>query len=529
MISLHIVRGFAVFTAIVGTAAACTPPRAGPTPAPAPRAPQPLPYRPLSEGLPPIPEVTAPLAIDVVHPGQGDPRPAVDSTFVYGSVGTGGAALVINGVQVPVAPNGAFIAYLPLPVDGTWRLEAFRGEERAEASVSYRAPGSAARDSVAAAAAALPEGAFPGPRAAVIVGGADTLATGSDAVRGLATAGGTTRWFFPRGARVQLVERRGGEYRVRLDTASAWIDTSAVRLETGPAPPVAVDMTTATLAPSADGAELRIAAGFAPFQVRVDSATVDVTVYRAGPARITPRLNDFVTGGGMEAAGPGATRATATLSRIPWGYQAFYEPGGTLVVRIRRPPPIDAAAPLRGIRIVVDPGHPPAGATGPTRLREADANLQIALRLAEKLRAAGAEVLMTRTADVPVELGERTRMAVAANAHLLVSVHNNAFGEGQNPFRLHHTSTYYFHPFSAELARALNQEIAAVVKIPNRGALFNSLALVRPTWMPTALTESLFMPIPEQEAALRDPQLVDQLAAAHARGIEAFLRARANR
>jgi N-acetylmuramoyl-L-alanine amidase len=45
--------------------------------------------------------------------------------------------------------------------------------------------------------------------------------------------------------------------------------------------------------------------------------------------------------------------------------------------------------------------------------------------------------------------------------------------------------------------------------------------------MPTALTESLFMPIPEQEAALRNPEFVERLADAHVRGIEAFLRERA--
>ena len=59
--------------------------------------------------------------------------------------------------------------------------------------------------------------------------------------------------------------------------------------------------------------------------------------------------------------------------------------------------------------------------------------------------------------------------------------------------------------------------------------MYGNLALVRPTWMPSTLTESLFMPIPEQESALRDPAFLDQLAEAHARGIEAFLRARANR
>jgi N-acetylmuramoyl-L-alanine amidase len=38
-----------------------------------------------------------------------------DSTFIFGSVGTGRAALDINGTPVRVHPNGAFLAFLPVP------------------------------------------------------------------------------------------------------------------------------------------------------------------------------------------------------------------------------------------------------------------------------------------------------------------------------------------------------------------------------------------------------------------------------
>jgi N-acetylmuramoyl-L-alanine amidase len=59
------------------------------------------------------------------------------------------------------------------------------------------------------------------------------------------------------------------------------------------------------------------------------------------------------------------------------------------------------------------------------------------------------------------------------------------------------------------------------------GSFEKSLAICRPTWMPSALTESLYMMFPDEEAKLRDPKFLDMLAAAHVRGIENFLRARA--
>jgi N-acetylmuramoyl-L-alanine amidase len=85
----------------------------------------------------------------------------------------------------------------------------------------------------------------------------------------------------------------------------------------------------------------------------------------------------------------------------------------------------------------------------------------------------------------------------------------------------------YYHPHSVDLARALQREIVDITRIPNLGARFQNIAIGRVTWMPSVITESLFMMFPEQENALRDPAFLDRLAAAHVRGIEAFLRERA--
>ena len=535
--------------ALVLLASACNPSStpAGPSPVPAPAPPPAGPpvYVPLTSGLPPIPAVEGTLAIQLVAPEPGQSLPRRDSTFLYGTVGTGGAALTVNGVPVPVAPNGAFIAYLPVPADGAWRLEAAKGAERTSATYTYR-PRAAAQPSradtateagggadTAAVRPALPAAneVFPAAREGTVVRGSDTFATGSDAVYARPTPTGPYRWFFPRGTRLRLAERRGAQYRVRLDSATtAWIDTANVRPASPPQAGVAAPVPAIGARSVSGGAapEVRVAAGFAPFLVEADSAGLHVTVYGGtGGGTLQTSTDDFVTGATEDVPRPGALRVNVALSRWLWGYRASYAADGTLVVRIRRPPAIDAASPLRGIRIVVDPGHPPAGAVGPTGYHEKDANLAIGLRLAERLRAAGADVTLTRSADVVVDLADRPAMAVALDADLLVSVHNNAFGEEANPFRDHGTSTYWFHSLSADLARTLDRRIAAATGIPDLGAKWGNLALVRPTWMPSVLTESLFMPIPEQEAALRDPGFLDRLAEAHLRGIEDFLRIRA--
>jgi N-acetylmuramoyl-L-alanine amidase len=246
------------------------------------------------------------------------------------------------------------------------------------------------------------------------------------------------------------------------------------------------------------------------------------------------RGDSLVRAAAWRADSTGATVLDLFLTRPVWGYKAFYEADGTLVMRVRRPPKIDPANPLRGIRVALDAGHPPGGAIGPTGMTEAEANLAIVLRLADQLRAAGAIVVPIRTTPAPLvsatntsaELGARVDSAVAANADLMISVHNNAFGDGVNPFLEEGTSTLYFHPHARDLAAALDREIVGVTRIPDLGPLFQNIAIGRITWMPSVITESLFMMFPQQEAALRDPAVQDRLAAAHVKGIESFLRGR---
>ncbi|HEX6040517.1 N-acetylmuramoyl-L-alanine amidase [Longimicrobium sp.] len=215
------------------------------------------------------------------------------------------------------------------------------------------------------------------------------------------------------------------------------------------------------------------------------------------------------------------------LGEPAWGWRAFWDANGRLVVRVRRPPRIDPARPLAGMRIAVDAGHPPGGAIGPTGYTEAEANLAISKHLVRMLREGGAEVLETRPDTAAVELGVRPVRAAEWDAHLLVSVHNNAFPDEVNPFENNGTSVFYNQPQSLGLARHVHRELIREIGLRDLGIARADLALVRPTWMPSILSETMFLMIPQQEAALRDPAVQARIARAHVRAIEAFLRERA--
>ncbi|MES2304031.1 MAG: N-acetylmuramoyl-L-alanine amidase [Gemmatimonadota bacterium] len=93
------------------------------------------PRRPVK--LPPIPARQGPLGIVVGYPGRGSAIAVGDSTFLFGTVGDGRASLTINGQKVPVAPNGAWLAWVAVPPDSAFslQLEARRGSDSAHAEL----------------------------------------------------------------------------------------------------------------------------------------------------------------------------------------------------------------------------------------------------------------------------------------------------------------------------------------------------------------------------------------------------------
>jgi N-acetylmuramoyl-L-alanine amidase len=115
--------------------------------------------------------------------------------------------------------------------------------------------------------------------------------------------------------------------------------------------------------------------------------------------------------------------------------------------------------PLSVSRIVVDPGH--GGGDGGTSLRygllEKDLTLDISLRLAELLRNASLDVILTRDSDVAVSLKERVAIANQARADLFFSIHVNWLPDRT----ARGIETYYLgptdDPFLSRLAAAENR------------------------------------------------------------------------
>ncbi len=90
--------------------------------------------------------------------------------------------------------------------------------------------------------------------------------------------------------------------------------------------------------------------------------------------------------------------------------------------------------PVLGAHVVLDPGHGgrEPGAVGPTGLREADLNLDVARRVRALLEAEGATVVLTRDADVRVTLATRAAIAKTMSPLAFLSIHHNAAPVGRS-------------------------------------------------------------------------------------------------
>ncbi|GHF83058.1 N-acetylmuramoyl-L-alanine amidase [Deinococcus ficus] len=231
-------------------------------------------------------------------------------------------------------------------------------------------------------------------------------------------------------------------------------------------------------------------------------------------------------------AGPGVTRVSVlTTAPQAWGFTVNYD-GPDLRVAVRRPPPLDAAQPLLGRAVTLDPGHGGSqrGGAGSLRVPEKDLNLPIALRVAELLRAQGATVHLTRDTDLTLGLYERGLTAETTASDLLVSIHANALPDGRDPRGVRGPEVYFTHPqaqgAAARILAQLRQRLPDLG--PGKGLMPGAdLALTRPGTQPSLLIETGYLTDAGNLRLLMSPAGRERLAQAIAAGIGDFYAAQA--
>jgi N-acetylmuramoyl-L-alanine amidase len=339
---------------------------------------------------------------------------------------------------------------------------------------------------------------------------------------------GTYKWLLLPGTTLEMTGRVGDMVRVRLDaTLEAWAAASDVtELPAGISAPRRT-AANARVTAAAGWVDVTIPMAERPaFEVREEGNTLVLVLYgvQANTDIVGYAADDsLVRRVRWYQETSDRARFEIDLARPAFGYLPMWD-RGAFTLRVRRPPVVDATSPLKGLTVVVNAGHPPAGSTGPTGLYEPVPTLAISERLKTILEARGARVLMTRTTAAPLALAIRPVMARQAGAHAFVSIHLNALPDGVNPFTANGTGAYYFHPTSERLAREVQRGMVRRMGLRDLGIFYDNLSDLRHPWMPSVLCEGAFIMIPEQEAAVKTAEFQERYALGVADGLEAYFR-----
>ena len=199
--------------------------------------------------------------------------------------------------------------------------------------------------------------------------------------------------------------------------------------------------------------------------------------------------------------------------------------------------------PVLGAHVVLDPGHGGAepGAVGPSGLREADVNLDVARRVRTLLEAEGATVVLTRDADVRMTLSTRASIATAMAPVAFLSIHHNAAPVGRSDVPGSELYHQLADPESKRLAGLLWEEMQehlapfgtdwAIGDDPGARARRSQRTgddyygiLRHAQGIPAVLTEAAFLSNPAENALLLTDEFRDAEARAIADGVLRLLR-----
>ncbi|MFA6028714.1 MAG: N-acetylmuramoyl-L-alanine amidase [Elusimicrobiota bacterium] len=342
--------------------------------------------------------------------------------------------------------------------------------------------------------------------------------------------------FLPPGIALPVSGRAGGLLRVPLaPDFELWADTAQVRAAPeGSAPAPGTVGRYLGVSVSSDAVKLSVAVDRPlPFEVshRIEPFELEVRFFGARQRldRVRYAAEDPVL---TEVVGRQEGTETVRLlvrTRLRWsaGYGAYYEKG-RFVLELRRPPDLaGTGSPLKGRRVVLDPGHgPDRGALGPRGSEEQNLNLALAFRLKSLLEAEGAEVFLTRASSAGPALADRAFIAWDLRGDVLLSIHNNSIGVEDDPFASPlGYMTLYYQPQSRPLAEAVHASYRRLSPLPDNALVWGDLAVCRATWMPAVLTESAYVLLPEQEAMLLSADGQERFARQLLEGLRSYFEA----
>lgn len=316
-----------------------------------------------------------------------------------------------------------------------------------------------------------------------------------------------------------------------------WVNKTYAALEEGHDQPGGA-LTGAQWETTEDGGfALRLkGANFAPFKSYLTSEKLVLRGYGLTGFPDCP-MPDNATFGGMDVQQDGDELTLSFALRSPQalqGYQIFYEDNGDALLYFNPKVTIySSEQPLKGMIIVVDPGHGgrdigAPGVLGEIGPNEKEITFVTSMVVKNRLESLGATVLTTVDDSIDdlskAELNDRNIFASYNKADLFLSFHCNSIATTSNGGDASGTEIYYHEASSKRLADLVQQNITSYTGRKDRGVKYGMYYVTRNTSCPSMLIELGFLTNPQEFDAMRSPEQIYQTANAVGDAVVAWVR-----
>ena len=177
---------------------------------------------------------------------------------------------------------------------------------------------------------------------------------------------------------------------------------------------------------------------------------------------------------------------------------------------------------LAGKTIVIDAGHGGAdrGTTGASGTNEKEITIRTSQLLAQKLKAAGANVIVTRSDDRYLSLRSRVSLSHYYQADIFLSLHYDSFEDPS----VNGITSYYYDSANKTLAETIQTELVSKTKLNNRGARYGNYFVLRENNRPSVLIELGYLSNPIEEATVQTSPYQEQVTSAIYYGLAKYFK-----
>ena len=324
----------------------------------------------------------------------------------------------------------------------------------------------------------------------------------------------------PKGTRATVIGREGDWLRLSY---GGWIRSNEVKIVSG-AIPVRSLIRGITSRQTKDWTEVLFPLQTpVPLTIQQDQNRFTLTLYNVTAQTDTIRLSDdpVIARLDWQQIDPEKIEYRFNLkSNQQWGYKLRYE-GTTLVLSLKHPPRTKQKS-LSGIKILIDPGHGGSedlGSRGGTGYPEKSVALITSKLLRDELVKRGATVVMTREADIDLDLAARVKQINQSEPAIALSLHYNALPDDGDAINTKGVAAFWYQTQAHDLALFLHNYLVKKLDRPSYGVYWNNLAMTRPTIAPSVLLELGFMINPDEFEWITNPQEQKKLATTLANGV----------